>query len=300
MAIPQHAQRRVVGLATACALGAWLGACATYDGNPNPSGASDGGTSFGGSSSAAGGSGGSAPSSGGMSAVAGAGASATGGSGSSSGGAAHGGSSTSLGGAGGSSGSGGSVGLGGASGSTGLGGASGSTGRGGSSGSGVTGGSSGSGGAGGSSSAGLGGGGGAGGATQQLLSQSKPATADSEETSKGNLAALGNDGSATTRWCAADGAGGHYWQVDLGQKYTLSKLQINWEKAAVYQFKVEGSLDGSTWSLVLDQTASTNSTANQSYSLPAAPSARWVRITTTTLPNTTTWASFFEFQVYGH
>lgn len=299
MAIPQHAQRRVVGLATACALGAWLGACATYDGNPNPSGASDGGTSFGGSSSAAGGSGGSAPSSGGMSAVAGGGASATGGSGSSSGGAAHGGSSTSLGGAGGSSGSGGSVGLGGASGSTGLGGASGSTGRGGSSGSGVTGGSSGSGGAGGSSSAGLGGGG-AGGATQQLLSQSKPATADSEETSKGNLAALGNDGSATTRWCAADGAGGHYWQVDLGQKYTLSKLQINWEKAAVYQFKVEGSLDGSTWSLVLDQTASTNSTANQSYSLPAAPSARWVRITTTTLPNTTTWASFFEFQVYGH
>lgn len=299
MAGPQHAQRRVVGLATACALGAWLGACATYDGNPNPSGASDGGTSFGGSSSAAGGSGGSAPSSGGMSAVAGAGASATGGSGSSSGGAAHGGSSTSLGGAGGSSGSGGSVGLGGASGSTGLGGASGSTGRGGSSGSGVTGGSSGSGGAGGLSSAGMGGGG-AGGATQQLLSQSKPATADSEETSKGNLAALGNDGSATTRWCAADGAGGHYWQVDLGQKYTLSKLQINWEKAAVYQFKVEGSLDGSTWSLVLDQTASTNSTANQSYSLPAAPSARWVRITTTTLPNTTTWASFFEFQVYGH
>jgi hypothetical protein len=40
--------------------------------------------------------------------------------------------------------------------------------------------------------------------------------------------------------------------------------------------------------------------ADQTYPLSSAPGARYVRITTTTLPDTNTWASFFEFQVYGH
>ncbi|MES1177095.1 MAG: discoidin domain-containing protein [Myxococcales bacterium] len=154
------------------------------------------------------------------------------------------------------------------------------------------------GGAAGAGPAGAGGGSAGGSAVEQLLSEGKPATADSEET--GHLAALGNDGATDTRWCAANGAAGHYWQVDLGKSYVLSKLNVSWEKAAVYQFKVEGSLDGSTWSSMLDQTASTNATADQAYPLSAAPSARYVRITTTTLPSSTIWASFFELQVYGH
>jgi hypothetical protein len=131
-----------------------------------------------------------------------------------------------------------------------------------------------------------------------LISQGKTTTADSEQT--GNDRAFGNDGSLTTRWCAADGAAGHYWQVDLGRSFTLGKIQINWEKAALYQFKVEGSQDGNVWVGMLDQTMSTNATANQSYTLPTAPSARLVRITTTSLPASNVWASFFEFQVYGH
>lgn len=137
-----------------------------------------------------------------------------------------------------------------------------------------------------------------GGAIEQLLSQGKPASADSEET--GHLAALGNDGATDTRWCAANGAANHYWQVDLGQSYVLSTLTINWEQAANYQFKVEGSLDGTSWSPVLDKTQSTDATADQTYPVEGAPSARYVRITTTTLPSSAIWASFFEFKVYGH
>jgi hypothetical protein len=152
----------------------------------------------------------------------------------------------------------------------------------------------------GSAGAGQAGAGGSAGGTaiEQLLSQDKPATADSEQT--GHLAALGNDGATDTRWCAANGAAGHYWQVDLGQSYTLSKLDIGWEQAAAYQFKVDGSLDGTTWTTLLDQTASTNAEASQTYPLSGGPSARYVRITTTTLPTTSIWASFFEFKVYGH
>jgi hypothetical protein len=135
-------------------------------------------------------------------------------------------------------------------------------------------------------------------AIEQLLSEGKPASADSEET--GHLAALGNDGAVETRWCAANSAANHYWQVDLGQSYALSKLTISWEQVANYQFKVEGSLDGNTWSPVLDQTQSTDASADQTYPLNGAASARYVRITTTTLPSTSIWASFFEFKVYGH
>jgi alpha-L-fucosidase len=131
----------------------------------------------------------------------------------------------------------------------------------------------------------------------QLISQSKTASASSEQT--GNLAPAGNDGSMTSRWCAADSALGYHWQVDLGQSYALGKIHILWEKSALYQFKIEGSQDNSNWALVLDETKTTNTSADQTYPLAAA-SARWVRITVTGLPNTNTWASFFEFQVYGH
>jgi len=272
-------QKQYAGLSAALALSA-LAACASYEGTEKlhtfgP--AEDGGTDSGGSGTAAGTSaGGSATSAGGgggMAAIAGGGATATGGSGTGTGGGnAAGG--AAAGGTGGAAASGGSPG-------GGAGGASGASGS--------------------SSVAGaMNGGTGGGGGVDRLLSLGKPATADSEETSKGHLAGLGNDGDTTTRWCAGDGAAGHYWQVDLGQSYTLSQLKISWEKAVVYQFKVEGSPDGTAWSPLLDQTKSTNSVADQSYNLTGGPSARWVRVTTTTLPDTGTWASFFEVQVYGH
>jgi hypothetical protein len=132
----------------------------------------------------------------------------------------------------------------------------------------------------------------------QLISQGKTASANSEQT--GNLAPAGNDGSMTSRWCAADSAFGYHWQVDLAQSYTLGKIHILWEKSALYQFKVEGSQDSAVWSTLLDETQTTNTSADQTYSVAGGPTARWVRITVTNLPNTTTWASFFEFQVYGH
>lgn len=97
-----------------------------------------------------------------------------------------------------------------------------------------------------------------------------------------------------------DGALGHYWQVDLGALSTLGKLQMTWEHAVVYQFKVDGSADGVVWSPVLAATSSAASSAAQSYTLAAAPTARWVRITVTGLPTTSTWASFFDFSVFGH
>ncbi len=135
--------------------------------------------------------------------------------------------------------------------------------------------------------------------TEQILSRGKPATADSEQAADGNGAAMGNDGALSTRWCAADAATGHYWQVDLGASHTLTRLAVSWEKVEVYQFKVEGSADRTSWTTLTDQTTSTDDSSDQSFPLTGAPSARYVKVTVTGL-NGGAWASFFEFSVYGY
>ncbi len=170
-------------------------------------------------------------------------------------------------------------------------------GSGGTSGSALGGGGSG-GSAGGGAGQAAGGTGGTPGVAEKLLSQGKPVTADSFE--MGHEAPFGNDGVSTTRYCAVNSAVGHYWQVDLGKAYAITKLHIIWEKSALYQFKVEGSQDNSAWFSILDETKSTSTSANQTYLLTTTVGARWVRLTATTLPNTTTWLSFFEFEVSGH
>lgn len=242
-----------------------------------------------------------------------AGAQNSSGSGGASGGAANGGSASagrggmpasgsggSLGGAGSAGSAAGSGGKAGSSAAAGSGGTGGSTGGGGAS-AGSGGAKAGSGGASagsGGASAGNSGSAGSGTVVDTLLSRGKTASADSNEA--GHPAGDGNDLSLTTRWCAANGATGHNWRVDLGELRTLSQLQITWEKAVNYRFKVEGSEDGSVWKLVLDRTTTTSTAAMQTHPLSGAPQARWVRITVTTLPDPNTWASFFDFSVFGH
>ncbi len=131
-----------------------------------------------------------------------------------------------------------------------------------------------------------------------LLSKGRPATADSVELT--HDIAFGNDGTTATRYCAVDSAVGHHWQVDLGQSYAITRLHILWEKSALYQFKIEGSQDNVAYSSILDESKTTSTSANQTYLLSNGVGARYVRVTATTLPNTTTWLSFFEFEVFGH
>jgi alpha-L-fucosidase len=113
---------------------------------------------------------------------------------------------------------------------------------------------------------------------------------------KGNLIENGNDGSASTRWCAADGQLDHWWQVDLGASYNLTGSEVMWEFGGrVYDYRVEVSTDGSTWTTAVDKTD--NASAAQTQNDPFTASARYVRITVTGLP-ASTWASFYEFRVF--
>jgi hypothetical protein len=147
---------------------------------------------------------------------------------------------------------------------------------------------------------GTGGTGGTGGGTPVLLSQGKPATSDSEETTQNHLASHGNDGDTSTRWCAANSGLNHYWRVDLGASRTLTKVHLLWEKNFAYLFKIETSTDNAQWSMAVDKTTSSSATASQDHTLPANTKGRYVRITVTGGLQASTWASFFEAQVFGY
>jgi hypothetical protein len=148
--------------------------------------------------------------------------------------------------------------------------------------------------------AGTGGMAGTGGGSPVLLSQGKPATSDSEQTSENHPASHANDGNTSTRWCAANSALNHYWSVDLGQSRTLTKVQLLWEKDFAYLFKIETSTDNSQWAMAVDKTTSSSASASQDHTLPANTNGRYVRITVTGGLQPSTWASLFEAQVFGY
>jgi hypothetical protein len=134
------------------------------------------------------------------------------------------------------------------------------------------------------------------------LALNKPATADSEQTSMGNTAAKGNDGNSSTRWSANDGRLNHWWKVDLGATYTLTGTKVQFQFARNYKYKIEVSLDNTNWTIVANRTATTSTAQTRQDSFSATP-GRYVRITYTGLPwywYPTTWASHYEFEVYGN
>jgi hypothetical protein len=127
------------------------------------------------------------------------------------------------------------------------------------------------------------------------LALNKTASASSSEAS--NPTARGNDGSTSTRWCANNGNLNHWWKVDLGANYNLTSSQVMWEfNNRVYKYRVEVSTNNSTWTTVVNKTNNTSTAQTQTDTFSAT--ARYVRITVTGLQSGT-WASFYEFRVFG-
>ncbi|WP_194920252.1 alpha-L-fucosidase [Catenulispora rubra] len=128
------------------------------------------------------------------------------------------------------------------------------------------------------------------------IAQGKTATADSVETSHGNLAANAVDGDTATRWCAADGATGHWLKVDLGSVRTLTGTRIVWEfDNTSYRYRIEGSADNAAWTTVADLTTTTDTGQVQTAAFTTR--ARYVRVTVTGLP-AGAWASIRNLEVY--
>ena len=129
------------------------------------------------------------------------------------------------------------------------------------------------------------------------LAKGKAVSADSSQTAKGHTPEMALDDDLQTRWCAADEAPGHYWQVDLGAVTPIAASKIVWERqGAVYRYVIDVSDDGAAWHRVIDKSA-TRSSVQTSWDLWKAR-ARYVRVTVTGL-EPGLWASFWEFRLFG-
>ena len=132
-------------------------------------------------------------------------------------------------------------------------------------------------------------------ATTTLVNIATGRTASASSSETANPARNGNDGSTTTRWCAADGSTGHWWTVDLGSSTSINGFEILWEQSQAYGYKIETSNNNSTWTLAVDK--SSNTVASNISRETFNGTARYVRITVTSLPPSGVWASFYEFKV---
>ncbi|MDB5387160.1 MAG: heme-binding protein [Planctomycetaceae bacterium] len=128
------------------------------------------------------------------------------------------------------------------------------------------------------------------------LALKKPASAPRSQ--EGHDPAHGNDGSDETRWCSPDAGAPYTWQVDLERPEELTGGKINWEQeGAHYKYKLEGSVDGKTWTMLSDQSEGKNEAQEQELKF-AANGVRYVRLTFLGA-RTGSWGSFFELEVHG-
>lgn len=133
--------------------------------------------------------------------------------------------------------------------------------------------------------------------TDVNLAVGKPTTASSEQTFNKNTAYNGNDANLSTRWAANNKNLGHWWEVDLGDYFTLTGTEITWEfDGKLYKYKIEVSSDRVNWQVALDKTVNTVTTQVQQESFNV-DNARYVRVTIT---DHQSWPSFYEFKAFGY
>ncbi|HEX3766279.1 MAG TPA: discoidin domain-containing protein [Kofleriaceae bacterium] len=126
-----------------------------------------------------------------------------------------------------------------------------------------------------------------------LLSQGKPATASSVETTL--VAANAVDGDTGTRWGSAF-TSSEWIMVDLGATSTVSRVVLNWEAAFAtgYQIQTSASASG-PWTTMFSTTTGDGGIDD----LAVSGSGRFVRMNGTQRALTNFGYSLFEFQVFG-
>jgi hypothetical protein len=130
-----------------------------------------------------------------------------------------------------------------------------------------------------------------------LLSLNRPVSASSVQ-SPAYPASAAVDGNPATRW-SSQFSDPQWIQVDLGQRYTVSKVLLSWEAAYAKAYEVQVSVDGVHWDRTFYTTQDTGGTETP---LNAGPdggfAARYVRLNC--LARGTQYGySLWDFQVWG-
>jgi hypothetical protein len=126
------------------------------------------------------------------------------------------------------------------------------------------------------------------------LALRKPVTVSSTENGYPGHQAV--DGVMTTRW-SSEFSDPQWLRIDLQQTCLLSRIELEWEAAYARRYRIETSLDGSTWTLL--HTRSDGDGGLDAINVAATvPAARYVRIWG--LERATQWGySLWEVRVWG-
>ena len=93
------------------------------------------------------------------------------------------------------------------------------------------------------------------------------------------------DGDDQSYWAANEPGAGAWWQVDLEQPNTVSAVTTTFARPANYRYRLDGSLDGNTWFVLVDQSQNPSSAKVRTDRIPAGRHCQFVRLTFTALPS---------------
>lgn len=128
-----------------------------------------------------------------------------------------------------------------------------------------------------------------------LLSQGKPATASSLESSSYPASAAFDGNLTSTRWASREGTASEWLRVDLGTTKAISHVRLTWEAAYGKAYSIQTSPDGSTWTTIYSTTTGDGATDDLT---GLTGSGRYVRMNGVTR-GTSYGYSLYEMQVYG-
>ncbi len=128
--------------------------------------------------------------------------------------------------------------------------------------------------------------------TMPNLALNKP-TKDVSSAEAGNPINRVNDGLTNTRWAATSGGFPQYFTVDLEEVFDVARVEIVPEAGRAYKYTVEGSLNGTDFFTLTDQ--SDNTIGGSLIFVDFEPqSARYLKVTVTGGG----WVSFYEFRAF--
>ena len=139
-----------------------------------------------------------------------------------------------------------------------------------------------------------------------LLSFGKAVTASSAL--KDYPAAQAVDENIKTWWSAEGTTPGEWLQIDLGDTKTVNALQVNFAEQDVatrgrtsgfaQKYRIEQSVDGQAWIMLIDKSASTQDAPHAYFELPKAVTTRHLRITDLGTPGGGRFA-IRDFRIFG-
>ncbi|MFF1609002.1 discoidin domain-containing protein [Amycolatopsis sp. NPDC058278] len=133
------------------------------------------------------------------------------------------------------------------------------------------------------------------GGPEVLLSQGKPATASSTESSSYPASAAVDGNLTSTRWASKEGTDPQWLRVDLGAAKAVTHVKLSWEAAYGKAYSIQTSADGTTWTTIYSTTTGNGGTDDLT---GLAGTGRYVRMNGVTR-GTSYGYSLYELQVFG-